>query len=97
MGIQNLAHIQEQGSSGHTIDVGFQPGFVIVRSTASSEDWLMFDSARGNNKVIYANSNAEEATYNTFGLTSTGFELPQWGSSNGNGQTYIYAAWREAT
>ena len=85
------------GSAGHTINVGFAPALVMVRSTANAEDWLMFDSARGNNKVLYANSGAQEATYNTFGLTSTGFELPQWGSSNGNGQEYIYAAWREAT
>ena len=85
------------GSSGHTINVGFAPALVIVRSTASSEDWLMFDTARGNNKVLYGNEVTAEATYNTFGLTSTGFELPQWGSSNGNGQEYIYAAWREAT
>ena len=85
------------GSAGHTINVGFAPALVIVRSTANAEDWLMFDSARGNNKVLYANTDAAEATYNTFGLTSTGFELPQWGSSNGNGQEYIYAAWREAT
>ena len=81
------------GSAGHTINVGFAPAFVIVRSLANAEDWLMFDSARGNNTVLYANTDAAEATYNTFALTSTGFELPQWGSSNGSGQKYIYMAW----
>jgi len=84
------------GSAGHTINVGFAPAFVIVKSLANAEDWLMFDTARGNNTVLYANSGATEATYNTFALTSTGFELPRWGSSNGSGQKYIYMAWRLA-
>ena len=85
------------GANGRALNIGFQPDFVLIRSLASAENTLMFDSARGNNKVLYADTNAAEATYNTFSLTSTGFELPQWGSSNGNGQEYIYAAWKNAT
>ena len=85
------------GSNGRSLNIGFQPDFVLIRSLASNENVLMFDSARGANKALYADSVTVEQTYNYFSLNSTGFELPQWGSSNGNGQEYIYAAWKNAT
>lgn len=85
------------GSNGRSLNIGFQPDFVLIRSLASNENTLMFDSARGNNKALYADKVTAEQTYNYFSFDSTGFVLPQWGSSNGNGQEYIYAAWRNAT
>jgi len=82
------------GTASTNINVGFQPDFVMIKSATSAENWLMFDSVRGNSIVLYPNLSDADTSYPTFVFNSTGFTLPQWGSINGSGQTYIYMAYK---
>ena len=96
------------GSTGQTIDLGFEPQWLLVRKDASFSSWNIFDSMRGGlvasgsastkMTVLYANQDTQEqeetdAVY----ATSTGFEL-RAGSTNGvcneSGKAFIYIAIR---
>ena len=84
-------------TAGTEVDLGFEPQWVIVKSTTSAADWYMFDNMRGwgadqgsNDNWLFANtSGAETNNTNSLGLTPTGFT-----SFNGGDQTYIYIAIR---
>ena len=91
-------------SSGPTIDLGFEPQFVIIKAATNytSGNWLMLDTMRGwtansgNQTGLYANlSDAEIAANSGLSPTATGFQIrdttPQ---INGSGNTYIYIAIR---
>lgn len=84
---------QYTGNSGRqTIQIGFKPSLVIIKSTGTG-DWFMFDNARGASNALYPNLNAIEADTGAIEFLDTGFQilfgLP--GVSE-NDQTYIYAA-----
>jgi hypothetical protein len=84
-------------SAGTEVDLGFEPQWVLLRSTTNVDDWYMFDNMRGwgadrgsNDSWFLANtSGAEFNNTNSLGLTPTGFT-----SFNAAGQTYIYIAIR---
>ena len=84
-------------SSTQTITTGFQPRFVIVKSTAA-QNWYLLDTTRGwqsgNDNILKMNSDAQEVTNWSFGQpTSTGFTLDgHYTSNNENGTKYIYYA-----
>ena len=73
------------------IDTGFAPRFVMIKSDASGEDWIIIDSARGDFSLYPSTSAAEEA-YTGVSLTSTGFTVHNSGLSNTNGAKHIYLA-----
>jgi len=79
---------------------GFQPRFIMIKRTSSTEHWVIHDVARGVTERIYPdgantgqNDTGTQLYYPTF--TSEGFTYPTtvgdavW---NGDGSTYIYAA-----
>lgn len=90
-------------TNGVTVNCGFRPGFVMVK-TASGEagDWEIYDSSRGpfgSSERLEANTSDAEPGSGGGGahvnFTSTGFELPagvQRTSTNKTGNTYIYVA-----
>jgi len=89
------------GSSVNSIDLGFEPQWVMIKKTSSTGNWLMFDTMRGfpavgsEDEYIYANSNNAAAPHQYGGPTSTGFQVEGTdGDANGNGATYIYIAIR---
>ena len=91
------------GSTGLSINVGFEPQFVILKRTDSTSDWLILDSMRGVTRgsdddiILTANQTANEATskFNAMSFNTTGFTLDSSvGSVNGNGGTYVYIAIR---
>jgi len=87
-------------TSGVTVNVGFQPDFVMVKSASNVEHWAILDSTRGSQKVLYPNrTNAESNTaLHTITFSSTGFSFPHQDTAdamlNENGYTYIYAAFK---
>ena len=71
-----------------TVDLGFEPQFVMFKRTDVSGDWLMLDTMRGwdlgnDDKRLYANlSNAETTTSSGHGeVNSTGFRIYNLGGS----------------
>ena len=88
-------------SDGPFVYTGFRPRWVMLKqSSGSGTGWQIHDTSRNtynvmNNRLQPSNSDAE-STYTTSDFLSNGFKLrdsdPSW---NGNGATYIYAAFAE--
>ena len=84
------------GSTQSITGLGFQPGWVLIKSATQVANWLLFDSARGATKALSPNDNAAEVT-NANMLTSfdsDGFSLGNQTSVNANTETYIYMAFK---
>ena len=88
-------------TSGPVINTGFQPAFVMIKSTSASGNWVMFDDKRSpsnpRNKILWANlDNAETDFVGTreVNFYSNGFQPVSGGSDdiNDNGVAYIYIA-----
>ncbi len=93
-------------SSDQFIDLGFEPQWLMVKSSSLTQDWVMFDTMRG---ITDTSSERLVANSTGAGATSTGFPIPI--SANGfsidashassalnySGQTYIYMAIRRGT
>ena len=84
-------------TQGVNVELGFEPQWIMVKSSTSATDWYMFDNMRGwgadqgsNDQWIYANaSNAEVSNTNSLGFHATGFT-----AFNAGAETYIYIAIR---
>ena len=85
-------------TAGVTITTGFQPSFIMIKSSSNVEHWAILDTERGTGKCLNPNlSNAEsDSTLNTFTVSSTGFSFPHQNTAdamlNENGYQYIYLA-----
>jgi len=86
-------------NSGPVIDLGWEPQFVMIKSSNGGGNWIMFDTMRGmtvdgTDSFLFANlSNAEDG-YSFINVTPTGFKfITNEGQVNGN-ETYIYMAIR---
>jgi len=91
------------GSSVNTIDLGFEPQWLMIKRTNGTGNWLMFDTMRGFHTVgvldeyLYANSNAAGAEHQYGGPTTSGFQVEGTdGDANANGGKYIYIAIRRS-
>ena len=90
------------GATGNTVTVGFQPDFVMVKSTNQAEPWFILDSVRDtsnprDNRLMADSSAAEDdGSVHTINFNSTSFTLngTTGNGTNGNGHKYIYAAFK---
>ena len=73
---------------------GFQVKYVLIKSATSAQSWMIYDSTRGGNKYIEANSDAAEGTAgsNLVTFNSDGFTVANSNSENQSGETFIYLA-----
>ena len=81
-----------------SVDLGWQPQWVIVKKATATGNWFMFDSARGmgsgNDPQLEANtSDAENSSADMIEATSTGFTAGPNDIAN-SGETFVYAAIR---
>ena len=88
-------------STGPTVNVGFEPQFVLIKSIGSSDAWGIFDSMRGiltagNDAYLQANTADEEFdNADWLDLTPTGFNITNSADFvNKNSTEYIYMAIR---
>ena len=88
-------------ANGPEITLGYEPQWVLIKSTASAREWVMADVMRGmsltNNATLLANQSLAESTSTSYALypTATGFKINANGVSvNSSGATYIYIAIR---
>ena len=85
---------------GHTIDLGFEAQWVLVRSTSNLRKWMLYDAMRGmpvdgNGAALYPNSTDDEEALTRIGASNVGFQLTSTDSMvNLSGETYIYIAIR---
>jgi hypothetical protein len=79
-----------------TVDLGYEPQWIMFKRTNSASDWRIYDTMRGwttdgNDQRLQANvSDAEDALTSSVKVTSTGFFAQGLGTSN----SYIYIAIR---
>ena len=88
-------------AAGPSINLGYEPQFVIIKNASGSADWEMYDNMRGvatggdDARLLASTSTAEENTSNILSFTATGFQLTNiYSNTNGSGSTYIYIAIR---
>ena len=90
------------GVGGNTsVNLGFEPQFVITKGASVSSNWTMFDNMRGvvtGGVDAYLKANLADAETNStdyIDFNSTGFTLTANSNlTNGSGYTYIYIAIR---
>jgi hypothetical protein len=90
------------GSGLATVDLGWEPQWVLIKRTNSTNNWELVDTMRGftqnnlgvgtvDNARLFPNLSNAEIAFPTLGLTSTGFLTA---ASLGASNTYIYIAIR---
>ena len=84
-------------SSSINIDLGWEPQWLLIKTSASTGGWGIFDSQRGfagflggNTAGLVANVSNAEATYTNWALNSSGFSYTETSS----GRDFIYMAIR---
>lgn len=84
------------GSTGQTINVGFDPQWVLIKNLTRSEDWIICDSARthtdGSANALMPNVDRIENTLTTVNFVSNGFSLGNYGPVNLSGDSFMYMA-----
>ena len=96
-------------SNGPDVNVGWEPQWILIKRTNSTEDWMKFDNIRTSNRQdMYlddqrVNINTQDGdgagsdSQPYLNWTSTGFKLSSnTGHTNGSGDNYIYIAIRRA-
>ena len=97
---------QLDGSGYATVDVGFEPQWVLVKSYEYAQDWRIYDVMRGITSVsgttysaqeLKPNENSAEATATDYVIAtnSTGFSLSATGLAGSSTDGHIYMAIRK--
>ena len=58
-----------------TINIGFRADFVLYQDFGAGGSWTLVDSARGDDKRLYAHSSAAEGSQSLLTITDTGFTV----------------------
>ena len=88
------------GNGGtQNINLGFEPQWLLVKSSTAGYDWAILDNMRGirtglDDQLLQPNGDNEEYTQSVLDLTSTGFITTSNANVNANGHTYVYMAIR---
>lgn len=82
------------GSADQTIDIGFQPQFILIKAYSATGDWMLFDSVRGVDKQILMQSSNVETTVDKLAFTSGGFTVKASQDTNTSSVSYVYLAFR---
>ena len=82
-----------------TINTGFKPAWILIKSTVGNDNWRLYDTTRGITAGGYLEPNKTDAedTANApnFNIFSNGFEITAGGTTvgnNANGNLYTYYA-----
>ena len=90
------SYLGNGNADGAFIYTGFKPAFVLLKNTAATEAWFLFDNKRGVNGAMNAlfpdESAAEGAAADNIDLLSNGFKLRSAGAIVNSAATFIYLA-----
>jgi hypothetical protein len=96
------SYVGNGNANGTFVYTGFKPAFIMVKTTAVSDEWNIYDTKRSgsnpNNDALYASSNVVEdagSTYAFMDMVSNGFKLRRATHSPNKASTYIYMAFAE--
>ena len=93
-------------ADGTFVYTGFKPAWILIKDTASTQSWFMYDNKRDtinpNTKLLTSNNSSTEedsaSTGNTFDVDflSNGFKIRTTdGGVNSSGNGYVYMAFAE--
>ena len=89
------------GAAGNAITLGYEPQWLLVKNTASGQEWGMFDNMRGlvngsgGDAQLFTNTAGAEGSGTYFRATATGFACEDASARyNDSGYTYVYIAIR---
>ena len=95
------SYVGNGSSTGPEINLGWEPQWVMVKRTDSTDNWAIYDVMRGittggtDNQLRADQSAVEHTTGNTIAVTPTGFKFETSGSEvNANSGEYLYMAIR---
>jgi len=99
-GYSKIGSYTGTGATGNVQYVGFEPAFVMVKATSTSEPWFILDNKRDPNNPrdnrLMPDSTAAESngSVHTMNFNSNNFTLngTVGNGTNGSGQTYIFLA-----
>ena len=80
------------GAAGNTVNIGFQPTFVMLKSISVVGNWVIIDSSYADSYLL-ANSANGLATLDIIDFNSTGFEL-KGTSQNALNETYQFVCFK---
>ena len=87
-------------ADGNFIYLGFKPAFILLKGTANTENWSMYDNKRTgfnvDNNVLAPNDSAAELTDDNIDLLSNGFKIRRQTGLLNDAQNYIYMAFAES-
>ena len=91
------------GSSLNSVNLGFEPQWILLKNAEATGSWAMYDTMRGwavsassaDDARLFANSSGDESLGNAFNPTATGFEFQSGNATwNNSGNDFIYIAIR---
>lgn len=85
-------------ANGTFVYLGFRPSLIIIKSTSSTGDWLIFDDQRKgfnpDNNQLVTDATTAEATSDMIDMLSNGFKC-RISTYPNVAETYAYLAWAE--
>ena len=91
---------------GPTVELGWQPSYIMIKDASSTQNWLVFDTSRNisnggggseSAQVLYPNEVNAEVSAERLYLTSTGFEIRTNNAQvNTNNAQYLYICIRSS-
>ena len=101
-GFSKVGGSYKGNGANNFIYTGFSPAWVMIKKTDDTHDWHIFDNKRDayneRDSFLEANTSNAEATSSNYvvDFLSNGFKTGSGSGLNGDGETFIYAAFAEA-
>ena len=98
--IKTSSYIGNASSNGPVVNLGWEPQWILIKNTLSSQDWMLFDSMRGisdgyDDAWLEPNNNDSEDVHNFIDITPTGFRVASSSALvNGASDPMVYIAMR---
>jgi len=89
------------GSANHAITgLGFKPAFLLIKKSSGAHDWVLTDNTRNPSEPLSLLANTSDVETNQDGddvtsFDADGFKVGTNGRTNGNTETFIYAAFAD--
>jgi hypothetical protein len=97
--IVSCGSFNTNGATTTTVNLGYEPQWLMVKLSNGTSNWHIFDNMRGlavggNDASLSANVSSAESSADYIVLTATGFDITTSSNFNNASETYIYIAIR---
>ena len=103
-GVSKIGSYTGTGAAGNKIYTGFEPAFVMIKSSSYTENWVIYDNKRSPsnplNEILLPNSNSTELSSSNYNIqfNRDGFTLDTTQNfANRSNEKYIYLAFAKNT